>query len=206
MIFVTSLSLFKVIKVNADTVLNQKQQVKIIPWNLTLLSENICWLRERVGKKTAKFVMTAMTTSLNKRDSHLILVRIRPFGELKIFSAISLMETDKINLNWCSVVNVIKNIHFRSESNRGIFFSNHLNFLIEKSLKNTVPLSQCKFCAYLAGCGCRILLYLVCRNCKGKTLVGWHSKEISWIDINFSPVCHFRIRKKATWSNSTGTQ
>ena len=43
--------------------------------------------------------MTAMTTSLNKRDSHFILVRIRSPGELKIFSAISLMETDKINLN-----------------------------------------------------------------------------------------------------------
>ena len=150
--------------------------------------------------------MTAMTTSLNKRDSHLILVRIRSSGELKIFSAISLMETDKINLNWCSVVNVIKNIHFRSESNRGIFFSNHLNFLLEKSLKNTVPLSQCKAVRLFGRLWGRILLYLVCRNCKGKTLVGWHSKEISWIDMNFSSACHFGIRKKATWSNSTGTQ
>lgn len=65
----------------------------------TLIREYMLTKGESWKKKTAKFVMTAMTTSLNKRDSHLILVRIRPFGELKIFSAISLMETDKINLN-----------------------------------------------------------------------------------------------------------
>ena len=50
-------------------------------------------------KKKQQNLLTAMTTSLNKRDSHFILVRIRSSGELKIFSAISLMETDKINLN-----------------------------------------------------------------------------------------------------------